>query len=146
MTLDYYEPKDLLGKSVYDSKGQKIGEVEKVVFLKDGKGALLLRNTSQTILMEQVQSVADIILIALLKEENRERSADTPAARAPISPSSPKVEQAVTHPQISTEVPTLPVNVLVTRSVMPNTCPKCKHENRLSAKFCVKCGERLVAG
>jgi sporulation protein YlmC with PRC-barrel domain len=144
--LEFYEAKDLLGKSVYDRRGQKIGEVEKAVFLKDGKGALLFKNTGRSILMEQVQSVADIILVAPLKEEIGETSTGTPVTPlAPTSPSSPKTEQNVTHPQPSAEVPTPPVKVPATQPVTTSTCPKCKHENKLSAKFCVKCGERLGA-
>jgi sporulation protein YlmC with PRC-barrel domain len=61
--MEYFEVKDLIGKPIYTTSGKKVGEVEKAVFLKDGKGALILKNTDQIVLMETVRSISDIILV-----------------------------------------------------------------------------------
>jgi len=123
MTVEYYEPKDIVGKAVYDGKGQKIGEVEKAVFLKDGKGAMVLRHTNKIILMEMVQGVADIILVLPIEEKE---------LLPPPPPSQPQV------------APTRgPVEISATPSTT-RTCPKCKYGNKLTASFCVKCGTRLA--
>jgi len=119
----YYEPKDIVGKAVYDGKGRKIGEVEKVVFLKDGKGAMILRHTNKIILMEMVQGVAEIILIPPIEEKE---------LLPPTRPSQPQVAPArqltdVSAPRSTTQI-----------------CPKCMYGNKLTASFCVKCGTKLA--
>ncbi len=63
IVMEYYEAKDLIGKPIYTTGGEKVGEVEKAVFLKDGKGALIPKNTDQIVLMETVRSISDIILV-----------------------------------------------------------------------------------
>jgi len=125
---EYYEPKEIVGKTVYDSKGQKVGEVEKVVILKDGRGALLLRGTGQIIPVEQVQSVADIILIARTEEVKVER-----------------IEPPLVQPPKQEAVPTpLPTPTAIAQTAATSRlCFNCKHENKSSAKFCVKCGVKL---
>ena len=121
MTLEYYEPKDIVGKAVYDGRGQKIGEVEKAVFLRDGKGAMILRETKKIIVMEKVQSVADIILIPPTEEKELPPASLLTSPKVAISPK--------------------PVDI----SAAPATriCPKCKHDNKPTADFCVKCGAKL---
>lgn len=122
MSLEYYETSDLVGKVVYDGKGQRIGEVEKTIILKDGRGALIIKATNKIIPLEHVQSVADIILM---------RPAGAEEAR-PVEPLVSPIDMTHTpEAAIAQAGPTKPI------------CPKCKCENKLTAKFCVKCGARL---
>jgi len=168
MNLDCYEPKDLLGKSVYDSKGRKIGEVERSVFLKDGKGALILKGIKEIVLMENVESVADIILTTTEAKSPRIQEEKTQPKTIELPPTPPKMEQPEKAPEppakivptpSSSTVQTLapdiqrsdfrtptpsPSKAVSSEVVIGHLCPRCRYGNKTSAKFCVKCGQKLV--
>lgn len=91
IALQYYELKDLIGKFIYKTNGEKVGEVEKAVFLKDGKGALILRHTDQIILVETVQSIADVIIVG-------QTEAKTQVPAEEMRPKTPETSLELTPP------------------------------------------------
>lgn len=138
IALEYYEPKDLIGKSVYSTNGEKVGEVEKAVFLKDGKGALILKHTDRIILMETVRSVADIILVAQTEATTQTQAEEThPKTSESLVESAPPIqtEQARSQPPRFTSADSASPIEKLSRSAFIEALKAIAHEHsQVSAK------------
>ena len=116
MSESYFRKEELMGKLVYNQRGQKIGVVKDVGYSKDGRAALVLdgKNGETDLSFELIQEIGEVIL---LKPEIGTRTPPQPS----YTPIPPPPAQPITASR-------------------NKNCPKCGAENPPIAKFCRKCG------
>ena len=121
MEKKYLSRDKIIGKEVIDSKANIVGNVKDISFDLDSKNLAItvMANDKSEILIEgnNINVVGDVILL--------NKSMDVLLSPEPEVLDREKTEEKPTP------------------STTPGLCSLCGYQNDLSAKFCIKCGNKL---
>ncbi|HDM26934.1 MAG TPA: zinc-ribbon domain-containing protein [Candidatus Bathyarchaeota archaeon] len=138
MTSRIIKDEELLGKLVIDHKAKIVGKVTDLGVSYDGKAVITVQSETpegtkeEFFYMDRIAAIGDVIL---LKPPTEARTPITPVTPAFPGPAPPSV------PAPAKQIPSPPPPPTSERVVI---CPVCGAKNRPTAKFCIKCGTKLV--
>ena len=147
MTEKYYRREKLVGKEVYDADALHVGTAKDVAYSTDGKTALVVSKgkKEETIPFQNISEIGDIILLKRqpAKWDDTAPRVEGKATEPMLKEDKPETKSTAT-PSYWKEAIKLPLPDAQGPSVLPTkTCPKCRRENKPTAKFCVKCGHKF---
>jgi len=126
---------ELLGKLVIDHNAKIVGKVADLGVSCDGKAVITVQSETdegvkeEFIYMDRIAAIGDVILLKPPTEARR------PIPVPPVTPAFPGPA-----PPPATQIPSQPIP----ESERVVVCPVCGAKNRPTAKFCIKCGTKLV--